>query len=74
MPLQQPLRRGDWVTASAKNGSMIRGQAAHDMRGIGPAALTIEVAGDGDRGFTVSINVNYWDVVTDRANLIREGS
>lgn len=69
MALESRLNQGDWIRAAAKNGSVIEGQAAHDMRTLGSAALEIIIAGDGGGQQRITINVNYWDVTAIRRNL-----
>lgn len=74
MALNQALHRGDWVKATSKTGSVIVGQAAHDMHRSGYAALTILVGGDDsiarpEAVKEIEISVNYWDVETTHHNL-----
>lgn len=77
MALNQALRRGDWVKASSKSGSVIVGQAAHDMSTAGFSRLTITIGGDNaiaqpDSTQNVSINVNFWDIETMIHNMMPE--
>lgn len=68
--LRQPLEQGDWVRATSTSGSVIEGQAAHQMKRIGPAKLMLVVGDDQGNRIPIEINVNFWDVDTTRRNLL----
>lgn len=70
MSLQRPLEQGDWVRATSTSGSVIEGQAAHQMKRIGPAKLMLVVGDDQGNRIPIEINVNFWDVDTTRRNLL----
>lgn len=72
MSLKKELKRGDWVKATNVRapGSILEGQATHDMALFGRAQLELIL---GDNGERVSINVNYWDVEIIRKNLLTGG-
>lgn len=72
MSLKSTLSRGDWVRAEASNGSVIEGQAGHDMATFGSPMLTLVVAGDDERRQTFVVDVNVWDVAPLRRNLLPE--
>lgn len=73
MTLYEGLHKGDWVRASAKNGSVIEAQAAHDMATFGAPGLGLIVAGnDGDAPQAIVVNVNHWDVTPLRRNLLAD--
>lgn len=65
MSLKQRLHKGDWVRAEA-SGTVIEGQAAHDMERAGSATLLVKVADQ----VIIPVNVNRWDVSVVRENLI----
>lgn len=68
--LQRPLEQGDWVRATSTSGSVIEGQAAHQLKLIGPAKLMLVVGDDQGNRIPIEINVNFWDVDTTRRNLL----
>lgn len=70
MGLREPLKRGDWLRAETKNGSVIEGQALDSMSMGGYASLLILIQGDGGGSQKIEINVNYWDVSITRKNLL----
>lgn len=70
MSLQQSLGQGDWVRATSTSGSVIEGQAAHDMKRSGSALLVLVIADDQDNRQTIQVNVNFWDVAAIHRNLL----
>jgi len=71
MSLKQPLKRGDWVRAThVKTGAVVDGQAEHDMGRSGSASLGLRYGEKSDE--RMQINVNDWDVVTIKKNLLSE--
>lgn len=63
MTLDTALKRGDLVEAKSPTGSVIVGQADHDMSFGGSARLSLRIQGEaGDIAQSVSINVNFWNV------------
>ena len=71
MSLQSRLRKGDWIKATSDTtGCVLIGQADRDIGLTGFAALGVVIQGDGGSPQIIEINVNYWDVVRERANII----
>lgn len=67
MILKRQIRAGDWVTAThIDTRSSITGQAAHDLKPIGPALLAVVL----EPGKEFEINVNFWDVEVVRGNML----
>lgn len=70
MSLKQTLIRGDVIRAESTSGSVIIGQATHDMTRSGSSILRVAVGDDNGRGAQIDINVNFWDVTTVYRNVL----
>lgn len=66
MSLKQELKEGDWIRATHSQGGVIEGQASTDKSFGGFANMEIVVAPN----LKITINLNQWDVVLLKANLL----
>jgi hypothetical protein len=64
-------KRGDWVKATAKNGSSIIGQILESDSSL--ANWVIAIQDNSGQAIQLHINVNFWTVELLMGNLIPEG-
>lgn len=66
MSLKAPLKKGDWVRATNKKGSVIEAQAANSSSTVGSALIQLTLDGID----SITINANQWDIEITHKNML----